>query len=86
MQFKEATVKSRYMAKQFLKVRSALWGLLRKPLVKKTQQKIAIKCQKLAFPLSLLDHLEAILKILHIAVKKALALDEINKHQAVEHQ
>jgi len=49
------------------------------------EKEVAVKCIKLVLALFLLASVQAIAEIIMVPIKKALALDEIDEHQAIEH-
>ena len=50
------------------------------------QQKVAVEGLEFVLALGLTDHLQAVAQVVGVAVQEALLLDEVDEHQAVEHQ
>src|SRR6266849_3621487 len=67
---------------------------LAQAIMEKPEQEIAIEGMKRILPIPLLRHLQAVGEIIRVTVEcawslcieEALSLDEVDKHQAVEHQ
>src|SRR6266699_1854827 len=67
---------------------------LAQAIMEEPEQEIAVEGMERVFPMLLLHHLQAVGEIIRITIKcarflcieEALSLDEVDKHQAVEHQ
>src|SRR6266699_3446630 len=67
---------------------------LAQAIMEEPEQEIAVEGMKCVFPMLLLHHLQAVGEIIRVTVEcawslcidEALPLDEVDKHQAVEHQ
>src|SRR5260370_31249645 len=67
---------------------------LAQAIMEKPEQEVAVEGMKRILPILLLRHLQAVREIIRVAVEcawslcieEALSLDEVDKHQAVEHQ
>jgi hypothetical protein len=79
----EAAIQIRDAAQQVLEFLGP--GLAAQALVEQPQQEVAVKRIELVLAFLLLATLEPVAEVVRIAVQEALPLDEIDEHQAVEH-
>ncbi|OQB92162.1 MAG: hypothetical protein BWX84_01071 [Verrucomicrobia bacterium ADurb.Bin118] len=70
-------------AEQVLEFRRA--GLAAQPFMEQSQQEVAVERVKFIPPLFLLTALEPVAQVMRVPIQKAFALDEIDEHEAVEH-
>ena len=85
MHVEETTVEIGDVAEQFFEIWRAVLAAPAEALVEETKQEVAVKGVELILPFFLLAALEAMAEVVAVAVEKPLLLDEIDEHQAVEH-
>ena len=86
VQLEQATVQIGYPAEKLLQLWRTLRRLERKPFMKKPQEEVAIEAEEFPFSFPLLDCSQPVPQVIRVTVEKSLALDEIDEHQAVEHE
>ena len=85
MPLEHAAIEIRDVTDEFFQVRRAFLRAFAEAFVEQPQQEIAVERVELVPALFLLAAVEPVAKIIAVAVEKTFALDEINEHQAVEH-
>src|ERR1035437_5160138 len=85
MHVEQAAVEIWDVAERFFEVRRAILAALAEAFVEQAEQEVAIDCVELVLALFFLAAVETIAKVIVVAVEEALALDEIDEHQAVAH-
>ena len=88
MHFKKTAVQKGNPPQELLhgRVELAIGWRLTQAVVKQAKQEISIEGLESVLAAGLLNHCQAILQIVGIAVQKPFFLDKIHKHQAVERQ
>ena len=85
MHVEQAAVEVRDVAEELFQVGRAVFAALAEAFVEQAEQEIAVEGVELVLALFLLAAVEAVAEVIGVAVEEALALDEIDEHQAVEH-
>ena len=73
------------LPRSFSRSGRAVLARLPKPFVEQAEQEVAVEGVELVLALFLLAAVEPVAEVIGVAVEEALALDEIDEHQAVEH-
>ena len=85
MHVEQAAVEIRDVAEEFFEVGRAVFAAFAEAFVEQAEQEVAVEGVELVLALFLLAAVEPIAKVIVVAVEEAFALDEIDEHQAVEH-
>ena len=85
MHVEQAAVQIRDVAEQLFQIGRAVFAAFAEAFVEQAEQEITVERVELVLALFLLATVEAVAEVIGVAVEKALALDEIDEHQAVEH-
>ena len=85
MHVKQAAVEIRDVAEQLFQIGRAIFAAFAEAFVEQAEQEVTVKCVELVLPVLLLATAEAVAEVIGIGVEEALALDEIDEHQAIEH-
>ena len=85
MHVEQAAVEIRDVAEQFFQVGRAILAAFAEAFVEQAEQEVAVEGIELVLALFLLAAVEPVAEVIGVAVEETLALDEIDEHQAVEH-
>ncbi len=88
MDLEEAAVEIRDLAEQLFQVAVQLAFVrgLAQAVVEQPQQEVAVERQEFVLALGLANELHAVAQVIGVAVEEAFLLDEVDEHQAVEHE
>jgi hypothetical protein len=86
MHRKQAAIQIRHIPNQLREISPARTLVLPQSFMKQAAQEQTIEGMKVAFAGLLTYKLHTVGQIILVAVEEAFLLDEVNKHQAVEHQ